>query len=663
MSVSSRIQNEDMMELADKADITAFVWVDRAPRAWNAAVGALLRIPRIKTVHIGFSTSAMSSELTIRGERITRHEKLTLLDAAEGIFAQADDAILFCTWPGIPSPETFDIAVDAMAQDPRVATVSFLSNAAGAFSFPHRNSGTPFGVDGHDEVSLTRLLREHRKEEGSFAPVQAPDGAMILVSRSMWEVCGKLDDYGSNNLALATADLAMRAAQRGFINYLDPTGYITMPFDNVGPFQSILLNPEARHALHQRYSYFPMNYDVECARPNSVLGEVLDSARAKAMGLRILIDGSALGPKEMGTQVLTLKLSLALAAREDVQLVVVAVPDPSNIPAYAQALVRHRKIQIIASDNLNFPGAPHVDIIHRPYQPSSPIPWDRWRSLAKRSVITVQDLIAYRNASYFSDCQEWIGYRDNFARQIANADGVVSISHDVVEVIAQEHIPIDRTRLYVVENGTDARPADQAARVPDAILAKGWASSPYFFVLGATYAHKNRDLAMRVWSQLRAKGYPHKLVMAGASVPNGSLRIEECLLRSPQLDQHMLVLPDIGSEDRNWLLMNSSLVLYLTAAEGFGLVPFEAACVNVPTLFVSFGPLRELTDDPELPKDYRLAGLVGRAQDLLDDPAAARASISGVLKNADSLTWDETARKSVGCYHSTLAQPPRIISF
>lgn len=662
MNVSAQIAGGDAADVDDQVKISAFVWVDRAPRAWNAAIAVLLQNPRVRTVHLGFASPAMSDSLSIRDERITRHEDLTLLEAAEEVFADAGDSVLFCTWPGIPAPETFDVALDAMAQDPRVATVSFLSNAAGAFSFPHRNSGTPFGVDGHDEISLTRLLRKNAPKDGSFAPVQAPDGAIILVSRSMWEVCGKLDDYRSNNLALATADLAMRAAQRGFINYLDPTGYITMPFDNVGPFQSILLNPEARHALHQRYPYFPMNYDVECARPHSVLGEVLDSARAKAMGLRILIDGSALGPKEMGTQVLTLKLSLALAARDDVQLVVVAVPDPSNIPAYAQALVRERKIQIIASDNLHFPGAPHVDIIHRPYQPSSPIPWDRWRSLAKRSVITVQDLIAYRNASYFSDCQEWIGYRDNFVRQIANADGVVSISHDVVDVITQEHMPVDRARIHVVENGTDARSADHAARVPDVILERGWTSSPYLFVLGATYAHKNRDLAMRVWSQLRAKGYPHKLIMAGASVPNGSLRIEESLLRSPQMDQHMMVLPDIGSEDRNWLLANSSLVLYLTAAEGFGLVPFEAACVNVPTLFVSFGPLRELTDDPELPHNYGVAGLVERARNLLDDPAVARASISGVLKNSAALTWDETARKSVESYHSTLAQTPRVTS-
>lgn len=647
--------------LAPKDDQTmiAFVWIDRAARAWNPTIAALLQNPKIAHVHVGFASSQSPAHLAQDDPRVTLHEDASLEKLAKLVFEAAEDFVLFCTWPGKPSPETFDLAMEWMSDDPRIGTVSFLSNAAGGFSFPHRNNGTPFGIDGHDEVSLTRLLRKRRKDDEGPAPVQLPDGAMVLVNRNMWGVCGDLDCHGSENLALSLANLALRGSKRGFNNYLDPYSYITMPWDDVGPFQSVLLNPEARHALHQRFPYFPMNYDIECSRPNSVLAEALDSARARATGLRVLIDGSALGPKEMGTQMLILNLSLALAERDEIQTVFLGVPDPANVPVYAQNLTRHRKIQIIPAGALDFPGAPHVDIIHRPYQPSTPIPWDRWRGIAKRSIITVQDLIAYRNPAYFQDCAQWQDYRDNFIRQIAQVDGVVSISHDVVQAIREERLPVDRERIHVIENGADARSKDQPASIPDSVLERGWAHSPFFFVLGATYAHKNRDLAMRVWARLRDKGYPHKLIMAGASVPHGSLRIEESLLGNDRLNAHMLSLPDVSSEERNWLLMNSSLVLYLTSAEGFGQLPFEAARVDVPALFVSFGPLRELTDDPDLPASYGLDGLVERARILLDDPAVARASIAGVLKNIDQLTWAETARKSVESYFSILAQPSR----
>jgi len=122
----------------------------------------------------------------------------------------------------------------------------------------------------------------------------------------------------------------------------------------------------------------------------------------------------------------------------------------------------------------------------------------------------------------------------------------------------------------------------------------------------------------------------------------------------------MLVLPDIGSEERNWLLLNSSLVMYLTSAEGFGLVPFEAARMDVPTLFVSFGPLRELIDDPDLPTNYDLQGLTERAALLLTDETAAKSAIGSALQNLDTLNWEETARKSVEAYFELMNQPSKL---
>jgi glycosyltransferase involved in cell wall biosynthesis len=654
-------QATELPVLADARSIVAFLWIDRSARAWNETIAALLRIPAVGIIHVGFAQNQQPSEIRKHDPRVILHEDEPLKEVAKKVFALPVDYVLFCTWPGRPSPETFDLVIDWMDNDPRIGTMSFLSNAAGALSFPHRNTGTPFGVDGHDEVSLTRLLRKRRQRDAGPTPIQVPDGAMVLVSRAMWDVCGALDDYGSENLSLALADLALRGCKRGFNNYLDSHSYVTMPWDDVGPFASTLLNADARHAIHQRHLHFPVSYDAERTRPHSVLAEALDSARARATGLRVLIDGSALGPKEMGTQLLILKLSLALAERDEIQTVVVGVPDPASVPAYAQELVHHRKIQLVAAGNLDFPGASHVDIIHRPYQPSSPIPWDRWRGIAKRSVITVQDLIAYRNAAYFQDGGEWLNYRDNFLRQVSQVDAVVSISHDVVVAIKEERLPIDSTRVHVVENGADARTRDQPTSIPDAVLERGWASSPFLFVLGATYAHKNRDLALRVWARLREKGYPHKLIMAGAAVPYGSARIEECLLTTPQLEGHVLSLPDVTAEERNWLLGNSSLAVYLTAAEGFGQIPFEAARLDVPSLYVSFGPLRELIEDTTLPVTYDVEGLVARAQGLLDDPVLARASIAGVLKNINQLTWAETARKTVDAYFEILNQPSRVL--
>lgn len=639
-----------------RGEVVAFVWVDKVEFSWNETLAALLKIESIGTIHVGLGAEQVPSLLRKTDPRIVIHQG-EMTEVARQIQTESSEFTLFVTWPVRPSPDALDLAIKWMRDDPRIGTMSFLANSAGSLSFPHRNSDSPFGVDGHDERSLTELLRKRPKLAPT--PIQVADGAMVLVSRGVMDACEQLDDLGSNDCRIAVAELSLRAAKRGFNSYLDPHTFVTVSWDGTGPFQSVLTMPDSRHSLHMRHPHFPGGYDVERNRLGSVLGEALNYARAKAMGLRVLIDGSVLGPKEMGTQLLILKLSSALAERPEVQSVIVGVPNPTNIPPYATELGKLQKVQLVPAGQLDFPGAEHVDIIHRPYQPTAPIPWDRWRGLAHRTVITVQDLIAYRNGAYFQNFHEWHHYRDNFLRQVSQVDAVISISKDVVGVIREERLPIDPSRVHLVENGGDARSKDEPVRIPDAFLRRGWASNSYLFVLGATYAHKNRDLAIRVWARLRERGFPHKLVMAGANVPYGASRNEECLATTPDLEEHLLVLPDVTSEERNWLMRNSSLAVYLTAAEGFGQVPFEAARVDVPSLFVSFGPLRELIEDPTLPESFEIQRLVDRAEALLTDQVLANAAIAGILKNIDKLSWAETARKSVNAYFEILEHQSR----
>jgi glycosyltransferase involved in cell wall biosynthesis len=374
----------------------------------------------------------------------------------------------------------------------------------------------------------------------------------------------------------------------------------------------------------------------------------------------VLIDGSALGPKEMGTQQLILQLTTSLSKHPDIQLVALGVPDPLNLPKYAEELRHADKVQLVPVSNLSFEGAPQVDIIHRPFQPTGEIPWSRWRSLGKRSIITIQDLIAYRNGAYFKNWEEWDTYRKNFRRQIANTDSVFCISHDVIQAVKDERLPVNEQNLFVVENGSDARSKDQPKRIPKAIVERSWSARSFVVVLGATYAHKNRDLALRVWSRLRAGGFDHAMVLVGAAVPHGSTRNEEAIVCPPHLQSDVLSLPEVAAEERNWLLQNASLVLYLTAAEGFGLVPFEAACLGIPTLHVSFGPLRELIEDPEVPASYDLDALTTRAQLLLSDPLASTRCVQNVMKALGTLTWKRTAEKTVDSYFQTLSLPSKI---
>jgi glycosyltransferase involved in cell wall biosynthesis len=147
--------------------------------------------------------------------------------------------------------------------------------------------------------------------------------------------------------------------------------------------------------------------------------------------------------------------------------------------------------------------------------------------------------------------------------------------------------------------------------------------------------------------------------MAGPTVPRGSTRVAESrvALRS---DTPAHVLPDVTSQERNWLLRHASLVLYPTSAEGFGLVPYEAARFGTPTVHVSFGPLAEVA--PGLPVSaagWSPAQLADACRSLLVDPDLRAAQLAAVLKAADTYTWERTADLLVRTYRRVLAEPRR----
>ncbi len=122
---------------------------------------------------------------------------------------------------------------------------------------------------------------------------------------------------------------------------------------------------------------------------------------------------------------------------------------------------------------------------------------------------------------------------------------------------------------------------------------RGFAEGQFILCLGTDYAHKNRDLALAVLVQLRQRGHAHALVLAGPTVPYGSSRLSEANLRlhnRDTLESDVFVLPDLPSSERNWLMRHADLVLYPSSAEGFGLVPYEAARFGTPTLFTRFWP-------------------------------------------------------------------------
>lgn len=630
-------------------DVKAAILVD-LPEAWLPTLVELRRLYPALDVLVGSPHHEVLEELGGLGfetEQVWSTSQLvaTLRDASPC-------HVLLFTAPCVLPPDALAPSLDLISRELRCATVSYLSNVADFASFPVPDAVGLHQVENLDEVSITRRLRQTALEP---APLPHPVGPVVLLSRQALAVVGELPPAGGTP-ALWTAAFGAEARSRGMLDFLDARTYVTRPLDVPGgvPMAPGLTSDE-RAWLERRYPGVTAVVDAE-RDVDGPVQQVCSFARSEIMGLQIVFDGSCLGPKEMGTQVSVLGLIEGLAAREDVRYLGVSIPGP--IPDYAEKVLSLPKVEVRVTQPGDLSVFSNADIVHRPFQVAPTCRPGEWRHVGRRTLISILDLIAYQVPGYHRSPADWFEHREATRRAARELDGVIVISEEAREQVRYERLPIDLERVFVVPLGVEHLRGDEPERCPQELLARGFDHQRFLLCLGANYSHKNRDLAIRVAHELRARGIAMSVVLAGAYVPYGSSRVAEA--RAVRPEDPVYVVPDVSAEERNWLLRHADLVLYPTGAEGFGFVPHEAAAFGTPTVLVPFGPLAERLDEiPVSAIDRHPRSLADACERLLEDPALALDQVAAIQAAAPEFGWDAAAAGVVRVYRSLLGLPAR----
>ncbi len=444
----------------------------------------------------------------------------------------------------------------------------------------------------------------------------------------------------------ARATLAQGAASlsgHGFHVLLDPTLYLTA----VQPGPWVAAPAEAAPSP-------PLVSDSSCA-------DALALVRAAVFGLDVAVDATCLGPFHEGTQTQVVALIEALAAEPRVRSVCVAARR-DGLPDYAAHLTALPHVRIARTGPLGMSEFGPVDIIHRPFPPQlrpARGPWGIWSTQAARTALTVLDLISFDIAAY-SAPDDLAAHRKSIALAVESADHVIAISTDGADQIHRHGFDLPPDRLSAVPLGTDHLVKSDAV-VPPPGLPAAMGEHPFVLVGGTDLAHKNRDLAIAAWQELRRRGHDALgLVLMGRHCELGSSATAESALLTGVPPVGCLDLGQVPEAQRNWLLKHAAVVLYPTSAEGFGFVPFEAAQVGTATVWVPFGPLAELLPDTAgTARSWAPTDLADAAQRLLADDATAALAVDQVLKAGAALTWTRTATATVDAYFTALSMPKR----
>jgi GT2 family glycosyltransferase/glycosyltransferase involved in cell wall biosynthesis len=546
----------------------------------------------------------------------------------------------------------------AALSDSTIATATALTNHGTIVSVPHRNNPQPrLPMD----LTLQDAAQRVRRQSPRLRPrLPVAIGHCLYVRRAALDLVGDFDlafapGYGEE------VDFSQRCLAAGLQHVVADDVFVAHhgggSFEALGGRSQTQIDHE--RIIDTRYPYYASIVADTAKDDYTAFARSLSTASRALRGLRVTIDGRALGPSLTGTQVHTLELVAALARTGEARVRVLLPYDVGDYVGPALGGLDH--VELLAPGAVD--SAEADDVAHRPWQVGDESDLVSLARLGERLLLTQQDFIAYRNPSYFGSAEAWLRYRSLATEAMALGAVVLFFSeHARMEALAEDLVPEHRARVVLI--GTDHQVSVQkpAPQPPPRELG----DRPFLLCLGTDFRHKNRVFALRVLEALRERhGWEGRLVLAGPRVADGSSSADEAawLAARPELADAVVNLAAVSEPEKAWLLTRCAAVLYPTTYEGFGLVPFEAADHGRPCLFAHQASLVELFDSASaLLVPWDAAASADAVIGVLTDPAQAQMLVDGVRHAAERLTWDRTAQGLLAAYREALALPARSVA-
>ncbi len=566
--------------------------------------------------------------------------------------ATLDKDVILVNSDVIVGPTWYERMCAAANSATDIATVSVFTNNGTILSLPHRNMPWPNIPNGLDVVEASRRIASVSQLTRPTIPTAI--GHCFLIKRRALNLVGGFDTtfgtgYGEE------VDFSQRLIQIGLRHIVADDVFVfhkgSSSFTSSARPQQ-LANDEI---VYQRYPTYRGGVSRFASDPYSPLAAAINRASFQLRQPTIAIDGHCFGWAWAGTQQLTFEVIRSLAEGR---------PEQKFVVLFSEHAPKHIVDEIINVPNVSAEVIPNImedrqyrfDLVIRPHQVNSTEELRWLKRIAGRCIVGQLDFISYHNPTYFASDHEWLSQRELTRLTLASVDGVAWISDYSLEDGRRSGVVSGNAVHRVTFCGTNPSHRTSTAQRPATLHS----TSRLITVLGVNYLHKNRIFALRVLQQLISQSFDCHLVLAGATPKFGSASQaeQEFLAAHPELFNHVTILDALSEEEKQWLVSHSSLILYPSLAEGFGLVPFEAARLGTPTLSSRLTSLDEILplDIPTV-VEFDVDRTAEQIVHILSDSAVGTSIVEELIKRGNLFTWQRAGREFLSLIDEVLGSP------
>ncbi|QMU59422.1 MAG: glycosyltransferase [Boseongicola sp.] len=201
-----------------------------------------------------------------------------------------------------------------------------------------------------------------------------------------------------------------------------------------------------------------------------------------------------------------------------------------------------------------------------------------------RKIVMIHDTIPLDFPEYQTETAR-AKFIERLTTTINFANHIIVPSDEVAESIEKRMVGTGhRVPIMVAPLGIESGP-------PPIAIEKS--RKPYFVVLGTIEPRKNHKLLLDIWDRMHRKmdesRIPELRIIGARGWKNQE--VFDLLDHSPMMGRTIFELGPLPDKEMKAHLAGATALLFPSQVEGFGLPPFEAAAMGVPTIS---GPLRSI---------------------------------------------------------------------